>query len=115
MSTAGCRFPINAAVMCGDWSVLTSSPFLCPACQAGRAMLASVGLEAVTGRASLRDAMRASGFCEGCLEARATSTHPNLCGACREEFARDLEAQDAREENPGARCTSACGPCGRCG
>lgn len=113
MPSAGCRFPINAAVVCGDWSVLTSTPFLCPACQAGRAMLASVGLSG--GAQALREARIAAGACEGCLEAPATSTRPNLCQLCREDYARDLATEDVIEGNPGSRCTSACGPCGRCG
>ena len=116
MPNAGCGFPINSAVMCGEWSVLTSSPFLCAPCQAGRAMLASVGLGLNASElGTLRDAMIASGYCEGCLDARATSEHPNLCGPCREDYDRDLAQEDAIEGNPGSRCTSACGPCGRCG
>ena len=64
-------------------------------------MLASVGLPLTASeRGTLRDAMIADGYCEGCLEARATSARPNLCGPCRADFDRDLAAEDAIEGKP---------------
>lgn len=113
MSATGCGFPINSAVMCGEWCVLTSSPFLCGPCQAGRRLLASVGLELDAG--TLRDAMIASGHCEACLDAKATTTSPQLCESCREDYANDLAAEARIEGDAGSRCTSGCGYCGRCG
>lgn len=120
MSSVGCGIPVgNGTYVCGTYiegAHAIYGPLLCPACQAGRAMLASVGLPLTASeRSTLREAMIADGYCEGCLDARATSTHPNLCGPCRADFDRDLATEDVIEGNPGSRCTSACGPCGRCG
>lgn len=116
MPNTGCGYPINPAVMCGEWSVLTSSPFLCAPCQAGRRMLASVGLELNASEPrTLRDAMIASGSCEACLDAKATSARPQLCAPCRAEYDRDLAAEARIEGDAGSRCSSGCGYCGRCG
>lgn len=99
MPNTGCGFPINAAVMCGEWSVLSSAPFLCPACQRGRAALTNVGLHR----------------CEGCGKRPASTDGPYLCQPCREEYDRDLAAEDVIEGDAGSRCSSGCGYCGRCG
>lgn len=75
MSAQGCGFPINAAVICGDWSALTSRPFLCPACQAARPPRS----------------------CEGCgLAPPDRTTAPYLCKPCEAGYAADLDAERRR-------------------
>ena len=39
----------------------------------------------------------------------------DLCAACEQDAADSLAERDRIPDEPGSRCTAACGHCGRCG
>jgi hypothetical protein len=114
MPNTGCGYMLSIgagddAVRCGTMYRGALEPLLCPAC----ARAARTGPFTPGELASLSQVILAR--CEGCLERPPVFVSPRLCAECMDDYRRDLAIRDAEEGNPGSRCTSACGHCGRCG